>query len=156
MIQNHLCQWLTNHTWQSWDISGSEFCTHSPVWRQFFSTYTNLMVVVGRSLFPIFRRFYIVPYVSEIRKLHVPSRAVSLEACGFIMTSLEPRKLLYCFERKVDGNVCNWYFFVFNQRVMSHNSEWGLVALSDIENIFFTNRRWSFFEAIVFYEKSHK
>ena len=65
------------------------------------------MVVVGRSLFPIFRRFYIVPYVSEIRKLHVPSRAVSLEACGFIMTSLEPRKLLYCFERKVDGNVCN-------------------------------------------------
>ena len=50
----------------------------------------------------IFRRFFlrkvwllnVVPYVSESRKLSVPSRTFGLEACDIIMTLWEPQKLV--------------------------------------------------------------
>ena len=58
---------------------------------------------IGRSLFEIFRRFFlkkvwlliIVPYVSVSRKLPVPSHNSALGACDIIVTSSEPQRLVF-------------------------------------------------------------
>ena len=59
-----------------------------------------IKIVVGVSLFQIYCRFFlrkvcqliIVSYVSESKKLPVPSRYFGLGACDIIMTSSESQK----------------------------------------------------------------
>ena len=69
----------------------------------FFQCSSVLTLDIDRSLFQIFRYFFlrkvwlliIVPYVSESKKLSVLSRTFGLGAFGIIMTSSEPQKLVF-------------------------------------------------------------
>ena len=82
----------------------------------------------------------------ESRKLPVPSRNFGLETCDIIITSSEPQKLIFLLwsQSKVIETIVNdsfsWgttkttFSIKIDTIMTSHNSEWGLVTSSDLEN----------------------
>ena len=134
---------------------------------------TNISIK-DSSLFQIFRRFFlrmvwlliIVSYVSESKKLILPSRNFGLGACDIIMMSMEPQKLVFLpwAQSKVMETIVNDHIFrgttettfsiKVNNSVTSHNSEWGLVTSSDLENALLwfkvKTKTWKRIKAIVF------
>ena len=130
--------------------------------------------ITGRSLFQIFRRFFlrkawlliIVPYVSDSKKLPVPSRNFGLGACDIIMTSSETQKLNFLLwaQSKVIETIVNdsfsWgttkiaFSIKIKNGVTSCNGEWELVTSSDLENTLLwfkvNSKTWKHIKAIIF------
>ena len=136
--------------------------------------------IIDRPLFQIFRHFFlkkvwllnIVPYVSESRKLPVPGRTFGLGACDIIMTWSETQKLVLMpwTQSKVIKtlviDVFSWdssktIFSIKTDNILTpHNSKWGVVTSSDLENTFLQfkakPRIWKRIKIIVFHEKLQK
>ena len=130
--------------------------------------------MVDRSLFQIFRRFFlrkvwlliIVLYMSESRKLSVPRRNFDVEACGIIMTSSEPQRLvvlLWAHSKVMETNVndsFSWgttkttFSIKIDNSMTARNSECGLVTSSGLENTLLwfkiKTKTWKRIKAIVF------
>ena len=90
----------------------------------------------------------IVLYVSESRKLPVPSRAFGLGTCDIIMTSSEPQKLVlmpWTQSKVMKMFVIDMFPWDSSKIIFSikidniltlHNSKWGIVTSSVLENTF--------------------
>ena len=114
-----------------------------------------LLFFIDRSVFQIFRRFFlrkvwllnIVPYVSEGRKLSVPSRIFDRGACVIII-SLEPQKLVLmpwtqskvmktCVIDMFPWDSCMIIFSIKIDTILtSYNSKWGLWRHQTLETWF--------------------